>query len=100
MNDGKITDAEQTLRDAESMDKEEPRLTLLQAKLSSVAKGDLAKAVAYLDNFDGIAVTPQDFAEGERLRASVEYTINTSLNKKRTGSGKRPGRATICFRPE
>jgi hypothetical protein len=83
MNDGKVADAEQTLRDAEAMDKNEPRLTLLQAKLS-VARGDMAKAVAYLDNFDGVAVTPQDFAEGERLRASVEYTINTSLGKKRT----------------
>ncbi len=83
MNDGKIADAEQTLRDAEAMDKDEPRLTLLQARLS-VARGDMAKAVAYLDNFDGVAITPQDFAEGERLRASVEYTINTSLDKKRT----------------
>jgi hypothetical protein len=82
MNDRRIAEAEQTLREAEAMDKDEPRLTLLQARLS-VARGDLAKAVAYLDNFDGAAVTPEDFAEGERLRASVEYTINTSLGKKR-----------------
>jgi hypothetical protein len=83
MNDGKIADAEKTIQEAEAMDKDEPRIVLLQARLS-VARGDLAKAVAFLDNFDGIAVTPQDFAEGERLRASVEYTINASLEKKRT----------------
>jgi hypothetical protein len=83
MNDGKIADAEKTLQESEGMDKDEPRITLLQARLS-VARGDLAKAVAYLDNFDGIAVTPQDFAEGERLRAQVEYTINNSLEKKRS----------------
>jgi hypothetical protein len=83
MNDGKIADAEKTLQESEGMDKDEPRITLLEARLS-VARGDLAKAVAFLDNFDGIAVTAQDFAEGERLRAQVEYTINNSLEKKRT----------------
>ncbi len=83
MNDGKIADAEKTLQESEGMDRDEPRITLLQARLS-VARGDLAKAMAFLDNFDGIAVTPQDFAEGERLRAQVEYTINNSLEKKRS----------------
>jgi hypothetical protein len=82
MNDGKIAEAEKTLDEAERMDKEEPRLTLLQARLS-VARGDLGKALAQLDNFDGVAVTAQDFAEGEKLRASVQYTIDTSLGKKR-----------------
>ena len=83
MNDGKIAEAEKTLQEADAMDKDEPRLTLLEARLS-VARGDLGKALAYLDNFDGIAVTAQDFSEGERLRASVHYTINNSLEKKRT----------------
>ena len=55
---------------------------LLQARLS-VARGDLGKAVAQVDNFDGVAVTAQDFAEGEKLRASVQYTIDTSIGKKR-----------------
>ena len=83
MNDGKIAEAEKTLKDAEAMDKDEPRITLLQARLS-VARGDLGKALALLDNFDGIAITAQDFAEGEKLRASVQYTIDNSLTKKRT----------------
>ena len=83
MNDGKIAEAEKTLQEAEATDKDEPRLTLLQARLS-VARGDLGKALAQLDNFDGIAVTPEDFAEGEKLRASVQYTIDNSLSKKRT----------------
>lgn len=83
MNDGKIAEAEKTLDEAERMDKEEPRLMLLQARLS-VARGDLGKALAQLDNFDGVAVTAQDFAEGEKLRASVQYTIDTSIGKKRT----------------
>jgi hypothetical protein len=82
MNDGKIAEAEKTLDEAEAMDKEEPRLMLLEARLS-VARGDLGKALAQLDNFDGVAVTAQDFAEGEKLRASVQYTINTSIGKKR-----------------
>ncbi len=83
MNDRKIAEAEKTLQEAEATDKDEPRLTLLQARLS-VARGDLGKALAQLDNFDGIAVTPEDFAEGEKLRASVQYTIDNSLSKKRT----------------
>ncbi|MBZ5601647.1 MAG: hypothetical protein LAO79_05010, partial [Acidobacteriia bacterium] len=83
MNDGKIAEAEHTLHDAELTDKDEPRLTLLQARLS-VARGDFGKALAQLDNFDGIAVTAQDFAEGEKLRASVQYTIESSLGKKRS----------------
>jgi len=83
MNDGKIAEAEKTLQEAEATDKDEPRLTLLQARLS-VARGDLGKALAQLDNFDGIAVTAEDFAEGEKLRASVQYTIDNSLSKKRT----------------
>ncbi len=82
MNDGKIAEAEKTLDEAEAMDKEEPRLMLLQARLS-VVRGDLGKALAQLDNFDGVAVTAQDFAEGEKLRASVQYTIDTSIGKKR-----------------
>jgi hypothetical protein len=82
MNDAKIAEAEKTLEEAEAMDKEEPRLTLLEARLS-VARGDLGKALAQLDNFDGVAVTAQDFAEGEKLRASVQYTIDTSIGKKR-----------------
>jgi hypothetical protein len=82
MNDGKIAEAEKTLDEAQVMDKDEPRLTLLQARLS-VARGDLGKALAQLDNFDGVAVTAQDFAEGEKLRASVQYTIDTSIGKKR-----------------
>jgi len=83
MNDGKIPEAEKTLQQAEAMDKNEPRLTLLQARLS-VARGEYGRALAQLDSFDGIAVTPEDFTEGEKLRASVQYTIENSLTKKRS----------------
>ena len=82
-NDGKIEEAEKAVEEARVIDKDEPRITLLQARLS-VARGDLGRALALLDSFDGIAVTPEDFAEGEKLRAQVQYKIQTSLDKTRT----------------
>jgi hypothetical protein len=83
LNDGKLAEGEKAIQDAEAIDKEEPRVLLLQARLS-VARGDLGMALALLDNYDGIAVTPQDFTDGEKLRAQVQYNIETSLAKKRS----------------
>jgi len=83
LNDGKLAEGEKAIQDAEAIDKDEPRVLLLQARLS-VARGDLGMALALLDNYDGIAVTPQDFTDGEKLRAQVQYTIETSLAKKRS----------------
>ena len=80
LNDGKAEEAEKTLSEAEAIDKDEPRVTLLQAKLA-VTRGDLGRALALLDNYAGIAVTSLEFAEGEKLRASVLYSIETSARK-------------------
>ncbi len=82
MNDGKPEEAEKALAEAETIDKDEPRVTLLQAKLA-VTRGDLGKALALLDNYAGIAITPLDFADGEKLRASVLYSIQTSADRTR-----------------
>jgi hypothetical protein len=82
MNDGKPEEAEKALAEAEAIDKDEPRVTLLQAKLA-VSRGDLGKALALLDNYAGIAITPLDFADGEKLRASVLYSIQTSAERTR-----------------
>ncbi len=83
LNDGKLAEGEKAIQDAEAADKDEPRVLLLQSRLA-VARGDLGMALALLDNYDGIAVTPQDFTDGEKLRAQVQYTIETSLAKKRS----------------
>ncbi|HXN50097.1 MAG TPA: hypothetical protein VN893_25830 [Bryobacteraceae bacterium] len=83
LNDGKLAEGEKAIQDAEVIDKDEPRVLLLQARLA-VARGDLGMAMALLDNYDGIAVTSQDFTDGEKLRAQVQYTIETSLAKKRS----------------
>jgi hypothetical protein len=83
LSDGKVAEAEKSLHEAELVDKDEPRLTLLQARFA-VARGDQGKALALLDNFDGIAISSQDFVEGEKLRASVQYTIQNSLSAERT----------------
>ena len=83
LNDGKLAEGEKAIQDAAAADKDEPRVLLLQARLA-VARGDLGMALALLDNYDGIAVTPQDFTDGEKLRAQVQYNIETSLAKKRS----------------
>ena len=75
LNDGKQAEAEQALKEAEAIDKDEPKITLGQARLA-VARGDLGMALALLDLYAGMALTPQDFAEGEKLRASVQYKID------------------------
>jgi|GEM_PF-1746854 len=77
MNDGKQQEAEQALHDAEAIDKDEPKITLGQARLA-LARGDLGMALALLDLYAGMAITPQDFAEGEKLRASVQYKIDNT----------------------
>jgi hypothetical protein len=74
LNDSKATEAEKALEEAESIDKDEPRIKLLQANLS-VLRGDLGLALALLDVYAGMAITPQDFEAGEKLRASVQYKI-------------------------
>ena len=83
LNDGKLAEGEKAIQDAGAIDKDEPRVLLVQARLA-VARGDLGMALALLDNYDGIAVTPQDFTDGEKLRAQVQYTIETTLAKKRS----------------
>lgn len=78
--DGKRDEAEKSLGEAAVIAPDEPRLALLQAKLA-IAGGDLGRALAMLDNYAGTAPTPQDFAEGEKLRASVLYTIQKERSK-------------------
>jgi len=82
MNDGKQQEAEQALHEAEAIDKDEPKITLGQARLA-LARGDLGMALALLDLYAGMAVTPQDFAEGEKLRASVQYKIDNTRKEVR-----------------
>ncbi len=74
LSDGKQAEAESSLHEAESLDSDEPRIALLHAKLA-VARGDLGRALAMLDNYAGSAPTQQDFEEGEKLRASVLYNL-------------------------
>jgi tetratricopeptide (TPR) repeat protein len=81
--DGKQQEAEQALHEAEGIDKDEPRIKLAEARLAS-DRGDLGLALALLDLYAGVAVTQQDFAEGERLRASVQYKIENSRKEERS----------------
>ena len=81
-NDGKQAEAEQALRDAETIDKEEPKIKLVQARLA-MQRGDLGVAVALLDQYAGVALTPQDFDEGEKLRASIQYKIDNARTEER-----------------
>lgn len=83
LNDGKQQEAEQALHEAEAIDKDEPKITLGQARLA-LARGDLGMALALLDLYAGMAVTPQDFAEGEKLRASVQYKIDNARTEVRS----------------
>jgi hypothetical protein len=82
-NDGKQQEAEQALHEAEGMDKDEPKIKFAQARLA-FARGDLGLALALLDLYAGVALTQDDFAEGEKLRAKVQYQIETSRNDERT----------------
>lgn len=83
INDHKQDEAEKALADAEAMDSAEPRLALLYAQLA-VSRGELGRALALLDNYAGNALTPEDLAEGEKLRASVLY----SISKERTSTAQ------------
>jgi len=83
LNDGKATEAENALKEAESVDKDEPKIKFLEAKLA-LLRGDLALALALLDLYAGLAVTNQDFDEGEKLRASVQYKIENSQKEVRS----------------
>ena len=80
LTDGKPEEAEKAIKEAEALDPDEPRLALLSARLA-VARGELAKALALLDNYAGLALTPQDFNEGEKLRASVQYNLQKERAK-------------------
>jgi hypothetical protein len=80
LNDHKQEEAEKALSEAEAMDSGEPRLALLQAQLA-VSRGEMGRALALLDNYAGNALTPEDLAEGEKLRASVLYTISKERSK-------------------
>ncbi len=82
LNDGKEREAEAALKEAEAIDKDEPKITLGQARLA-IGHGDLGMALALLDLYAGMAVTPQDFAEGEKLRASVQYKIENTRTEAR-----------------
>jgi hypothetical protein len=82
LNDRKEHEAEMALKEAEAIDKDEPKITLGQAQLA-MAQGDLGMALALLDLYAGMAVTPQDFAEGEKLRASVQYKIENTRTETR-----------------
>ncbi|HTS62785.1 MAG TPA: hypothetical protein VMH28_12230 [Candidatus Acidoferrales bacterium] len=73
-NDGKQQEAEQALHEAESLDKDEPKIKLMQANLA-FARGDLGLALALLDLYAGVALSQEDFADGEKLRAKVQYKL-------------------------
>jgi hypothetical protein len=81
-NDGKQQEAEQALHEAEAIDKDEPKIKLGQARLA-VSRGDLGMALALLDLYAGVALTAQDFDEGEKLRASVQYKIENARKEER-----------------
>ncbi len=81
-DDGKQPEAEQALHDAEAIDKDEPKLKFVEARLAA-ARGDLGMALALLDLYAGVAVTAQDFEEGEKLRASVQYKIENARKEQR-----------------
>lgn len=81
-NDGKQPEAEQALREAEGIDKDEPRIKLAEARLA-LDRGDLGMSLALLDLYAGVALTQEDFAEGEKLRAAVQYKLETSRNEER-----------------
>ena len=81
-SDNKQQEAEQTLREAAAIDKDEPRLKLVEARLA-IQRGDLGLAVALLDQYAGVALTSQDFEEGEKLRAGVQYKIDNARAEQR-----------------
>lgn len=72
--DNKPAEAEAAIKEADRIDKSEPRLRLLEAKLA-ILRGELGSALALLDLYAGLAITQQDFEEGEKLRSTVEYKI-------------------------
>jgi hypothetical protein len=82
-NDGKQPEAEQALREAEAIDKDEPKIKIVEARLA-VSRGDLGMALALLDLYAGVALTAQDFEEGEKLRASVQYKIENARKEERS----------------
>ena len=81
-NDGKQAEAEQALREAEAIDKDEPKIKLMQASLA-FARGDLGLSLALLDLYAGVALTQEDFAEGEKLRAKVQYKLENMRTEDR-----------------
>ena len=61
--DSKSNEAEKSLEEAETIDTDEPRTKLVEAKLA-VLRGELGLALALLDLYAGMATTTQDFNEG------------------------------------
>ena len=80
--DGKQAEAEKALLEAEGIDKDEPKIKLMQAELA-FDRGDLGLALALLDLYAGVALTQEDFAEGEKLRAKVQYKLENSRSEER-----------------
>ncbi len=80
ISDGKQDEAEKALAEAEAIDPGEPRLAVMYAQLA-VSRGELGRALALLDNYAGNAPTPQELADGEKLRASVLYSIDKERAK-------------------
>ncbi len=74
--DNKPTEAEAAIKEADAIDKNEPRIHLLEAKLA-VQRSELGSALALLDLYAGLAINQRDFEEGEKLRSSVEYRIES-----------------------
>ncbi len=74
ISDSKPDEAAKALEEAEAIDKDEPQTKLVQANLA-VLRGDLGLALALLDVYAGVATTTQHFAEGEKLRSSVQYKM-------------------------
>jgi hypothetical protein len=82
VDDNNLQEAEQTLQQAEASDKDEPKLKFVEARLA-IQRGDLGMAVALLDQYAGLALTPQDFEEGEKLRAGIQYKIDNTRSELR-----------------
>jgi hypothetical protein len=79
----KLDEADAAIKEADGIDENEPRIRLVQARVA-VARGELGLALALLDLHAGMAITTQDFAEGEKLRAEVLYNIQTAREAAKT----------------
>ncbi len=80
--DSKLLEAEKALKEAEAVDKDDPKIKFFEAKVAAL-RGDLGRALALLDLYAGLAVTTQDFDEEEKLRAGVQYKIDNARKESR-----------------